>query len=185
MPPRTIIPGDAGRALPPRGEPADPPPAQCDGKSIARRGLTPAQVTKLAILSKRAYEQEKALGLLADGVTFDAWRHAECQAAAGVPGLTGANQATYRTLRAHFAKIAGDDADAFRDHIGAGSDAAQGTDLATHHLKKNCEKFDLAYPAYPAAICRSQFKCSLGDATAKQLWKLIYTIRTRGRAKKN
>ena len=35
--------------------------------------------------------------------------------------------------------------------------------------------------SYAAAICRTQYRCSLAEASPRQLWRLVYTIRNRRR----
>ena len=55
-------------------------------------------------------------------------------------------------------------------------DATSAQRVAMHKLHEECEKRGLAL-SWPAAICRSKFKCALDEATATQLWQLVFSVR--------
>lgn len=143
-------------------------------------GLSRDQKTKLAIIARRAFDRHSQAGLVDDEVSFDEWRHAECLAATDgkVPGLSSASQRYYRLLRGHFALLAGDPETAFRDAVNGSPEQAD-WEQAWNILKRETADKGLTFPAYPASICQTQYKCPLREATKKQLWSLIYTIRNR------
>ncbi len=182
----TFIPGHRRQPAPPA--PAAPSPTSRDGAATepripdaavqARGGLSNDQKANLSILARRAYDRHREVGL-ADG-SFDEWRHAECRAASGgrIGGFREAMQRDYRLLRGHFANLAGDGATAIQDAIHGDSDEAD-RGQARAILRRECRRRGHAFPEYPASICRTQYKCGLDEASAKQLWSLIYTVRNR------
>ena len=56
--------------------------------------------------------------------------------------------------------------------------------IAEHKLHEEMLKASL-HPAYVEKICRNQNKCSVLEASEKQLWRLIYTVRNRAAAKRH
>jgi len=123
-----------------------------------------------------------------------AWRHVEQGKVMGAmrQSLREATQRDYALLRAHFLRLRaeglatqGDQARA--DAVEHTADqwsvraATDGTRRARYLLRQALRDRDLRED-YAAAICRTQNKCSLDDASEKQLWRLIFTIRNRRKA---
>lgn len=192
---RTLIPGQprptASDANPSTSEPlamlspVDGSAAACGVEPAietpkAKGALSNDQKTKLSILAKRAFDKHKESGLIDDGVRFDDWRHAECVAATKgrVTGFRAATNRDYLQIRGHFALLAGDVVTAFNDSQRDRPEQAD-WEQAWNILKRETTAKELKFPDYPAAICKQQYKCPLREATQKQLWSLIYTIRNR------
>jgi hypothetical protein len=119
------------------------------------------------------------------GVDFGEWRHDQVAEATDgeTSGLTSLRRGQYRDVEMHFAEIAGDSARAFRAAGRSGQGQAD-RDLALAKLRQACTVGDLAYPEYPEAICRNQFKCSLDQLETGKVWFLFYTC-TRAARRKN
>jgi len=191
----TVIPGQSRQPAPDRREPVASLPHETRGDAAgggteaaspridppkARGPLSHNQKAKLAIAARSAFDKHHKAGLIDNGQTFDDWRHAECSAATDgrVGGFREATQRDYRLLRGHFANLNGDGATAIQDAIHGSPDEAD-LDQARAILRRECRTKGHAYPEYPAAICRQQYKRPLSEASIKQLWSLIYTVRNR------
>lgn len=107
---------------------------------------------------------------------FDAWRREQAIRACGLR-ISEASQRHFAALRAHFLDLAGAHAAAFETLV---RDEDNPRRIALHALAKACDQRGLPL-AYPAAICRRQYRCDLDHATAPQLWRLTFTIRNRRR----
>lgn len=190
---RTLIPGQPRSAspAPSSGEPlAILSPDDGSGAAVgvepdivaprATGSLSNEQKARLAIIARRAYDAHQKAGLIDDGVSFDDWRHVECIAATKgrVTGFRSATNRDFLQLRGHFALLAGDPLTAFNDSQRDRPEQAD-WEMAWNILKRETTAKGLAFPDYPAAICRTQYKCPLREASKKQLWSLIYTIRNR------
>lgn len=120
-----------------------------------------------------------------------AWRHVEQGRVMGGlrQSLREATQRDYPLLRAHFLRL---QAEGLALHGQAAAAAAavesaekwtvraatDGVRRARHLLRRALEEAGLR-EGYAAAICRTQNKCSLDEASEKQLWRLIFTVRNR------
>jgi hypothetical protein len=105
-----------------------------------------------------------------------AWRQAEQLAACGLGSLTAADQRHLASLEAHFLNLKGESGRAFQKLM-APELGKQRQALAV--LERETLAAGLAFPAYPAAICRTQYKCTLEEASPKQLWRLVFTVKNR------
>lgn len=133
--------------------------------------LSKHQRQTLARLARRAWQ---AAG---GGQPFDAWRHEQSRRACG-RRISEATQPDFLPLRAHFLNLEGDAVRAFRDHMRAADEPRL---LALHKLRRECAARSLSL-GYPAAICRRQYRCHIDDASPKQLWQLVFTVRSRRKA---
>lgn len=106
--------------------------------------------------------------------TFDAWRHAQAIKACG-RRITEAGQRDFLPLRAHFRDLIGRSDLALNDLLRAENEPQR---IARHRLQIECQQRRLSL-AYPESICQRQYRCSLAEASAKQLWCLIFTVRNR------
>jgi hypothetical protein len=106
---------------------------------------------------------------------FEDWRHVEQGKAVGIQSLRECTQAHYGRLVAHFKALGGDETGARR---ALGRDADNGRRIARHKLDQALAVAGLQ-PSYAAAICRTQYRCELGNASEKQLWNLYYTVKAR------
>jgi hypothetical protein len=113
---------------------------------------------------------------VSEAAMFRAWRTREQVNACGQHSLTTCLVSDYPALMAHFCRLAGDDKG---EAYWTGRLVEDPRNIALFKLRQNCEERGLRYPDYPAAICRRQYKCDLGGATTKQIWRLVYTVRNR------
>lgn len=138
--------------------------------------LSNERKAKICILAQEAAEK--------CGVTawreIDEWRKKEQLEKFGISSLTAATQTQYADIKAHFQALAGDLAGAYKT-TRRGDDNPKR--VARWHLNKALAAAKLA-PVYAQAICKSQFHCTLDDASAKQLWNLVYTVKNRGNARR-
>ena len=148
-------------------------------------GLSPIQKRDIAIAARRAYdrwpEREAFEAINADQSKtecFDAWRHVETRKAVGIESLCECTQAHYARALAHFQRLAGQESVA--QHTEA-KDQDNPRRIALWKLNDALRQRDLARE-YAAKICRAQYRCGLDEASAGQLWRLIYTIRNRFKA---
>lgn len=111
----------------------------------------------------------------------EAWRHEQQLLAVKKRSLKACDQGDYKALEEHFAAmIPEEDLRAFDAGMKKGKEPAY-RQMILHKIKAACESVSLNYPAYPAHICRDQFRRSLEAASPKQLWCLFYTITNRVR----
>ncbi len=145
--------------------------------------LTHKQKRYLSQLARRCLNIVRALAR-GRGERFDVreddWRHQEVIAACGKHGLRCCTQADYNAVKAHFLDKLGSHGDAFNAQVRAATEERR---VAEYKLAAECAAAGL-HLNYANAICQRQYGCTLFDATAKQLWTLVYTIRNRAAAKR-
>lgn len=73
----------------------------------AAGNLKPAEIRPLIKAARAAFDQLATHGLIDQGVTFDAWRHAQVREAVGRDGLRACEHRHWRSLMAHFLTLAG------------------------------------------------------------------------------
>lgn len=117
---------------------------------------------------------------LSTAALFQGWRRCEQGKVlgGGRQSLTQADQTEYARLMAHFARLTGVEALAEQWERRA---LADGRNRAECHLHEALKRADLKLE-YAAVICRAQNRCELAEASERQLWRLVYTLRNRGRA---
>ena len=135
--------------------------------------LTRKQKRDLSMLARKAAEKR---GL--PKWEFDTYRHDVAKHVCGLR-ISEARQSHFNDLLAAFQYAAGDDVAAFRTHLRAVDNKRR---VAMFKLTEalNSRGLDIAYAGQ---ICRTQFKVTLEEATAKQLWCLFYTVTKRRKAK--
>ncbi|WP_009964038.1 hypothetical protein [Verrucomicrobium spinosum] len=134
--------------------------------------LTNLQKATLSQWAKKGYTRAKELDLT-DEKEAD-WRGRESIAACG-RRISEATNGDYLVLLAHFQSLAGDSGKAFASTMRAQNDPKR---QALHKLDSELTKAGLDR-AYAEAICMSTYKCSIAQASPKQTWQLMYTIRNR------
>lgn len=158
-------------------EPSAKPKRKPRAATKQRKGLlSKLQLARICMLANEA--------ATANGITgwreVEAWRREVQRDRFGLSSLTAATQAQYADIKAHFEALAGNVGEAYET-------ARRGLDnlrrVARWNLNKALRESGLALP-YVSAICKSQFHCSLEDASTKQLWNLVYTVRNRGAARR-
>lgn len=158
------------------------PTAGCrrhDGRRVARdyqadagwKPLSGKQKWRLAELARAA---AKATGAPVGGRAHAEWRHAEARRVCGLR-ISEASQRDFVPLRAHFLNLAGEPGEAFGALMKEGGNARR---VALWNLHKMLAERGLP-PAYAEAICARQYKCALADASAPQLWRLVFTVKNR------
>lgn len=151
-------------------------PVRAGAARPVRKG--PLSNEQKAKICMAANEAAAALGITG-WREVNEWRLKEQQERFGLDSLTKATQAQYADIKGHFEAIAGNLAKAFKT-IRRGQDNDRR--VARWHLNKALATAKLS-PAYAQAICKNQFHCTLDDASKKQLWNLVYTVKNRGKAK--
>ena len=135
----------------------------------------------LSQLCRRAFNRELALargrGEKLAALSEETFRHEHVAKACGKTGLRCCSQADYGAVKAHFLDLLGEHGAAFEAvHHGEGNARR----VAEFKLVQACRLAGLTL-AYAAKICQTQFKCSLEDATEKQIWCITFTMKNRGR----
>lgn len=138
---------------------------------IVPRGgpLDNGQKARLCMLAAEGYALQFTDQPLAD------WRREQQHAAVGKASLRDCVQADYRRLVAHFQRLAGEEGEALRSETAA---ALEPVMLARRKLAAELASRGLQ-SGYAEAICRRQYKRGLHEASAKQLWCLVFTVRNR------
>ena len=133
-----------------------PPSSPSD--SFAWHPLTNEQKARLSILAREAFAKLNPGSL------------------AGMDRrITEAAQRDFLPLKAHFQDLGGKSGQALNTLLRAESEPQR---IAMHKLTQECRYRKLSL-SYPEAICRKQYHCNLTQASAKQLWCLVFTIRKR------
>ena len=143
--------------------------------------LSNDQKFKLSALARRAFNRELALARgrgekLAD-LNESEFRHRHVALACGKLGLRCCSQDDYGAVKAHFQDLLGESGKAMNTLVYAEGNSRR---IAEYKLVQACRRSGLTL-AYAASICRNQFKCSLEEATEKQIWCLTFTMNNRGR----
>lgn len=124
--------------------------------------------------------------LISDSRVFEEWRREEQEKATGCRSLRLMNQHDYLPCLLHFQMLADNKG---QEHLPdrAPSKATVRTlgrlggdemRRARWRLSEALRERDLPVQ-YAEAICRTQFRCDLKDASLKQVWNLFYTVRNR------
>lgn len=156
-----------------------------EGMAVAAQGagpLTAAQRRALAVLARRAYEAQKALGAV-EG-PFDEWRHAAlADVAPSRPGLTRLTQADFAPARDWLSRLAGGAGS------GKGADELRAADelrRARWALSRECARLagrfeggEAGARRYAASLLGDRAGGIAADATAAQVWQALYTLRAR------
>ena len=148
---------------------------------IPLSNLQKAEIGQLARQAWQAWEGREAFiesNELSVSDCFAAWRHVEQGKACGKQSLKACtSEEDYERLRAHFLALAGREGPAARALVRQATNPER---IARYKLDEALKAagFD---ENYAREICRIQFRCSLRNATARQLWCLVFTVRNRGR----
>ncbi len=148
------------------------PLADSVDRSCTSAPLSRTQKQRLAILSREAYASQP--NLVRGATKFDCWRHAQAIKCCG-RRISEAGQGDYLPLKAHFLDLAGKPVAAMQAHMRRETEPQR---IALHKLARECAAKGLSL-AYPATICRAQYRCTLEEANEKQLWRLFFTVRNR------
>lgn len=147
--------------------------------------LSTLQKKILARLARRAFNLTGAKALGAgdawdgSGAAFDVWRHDQVATASGKAGLRACSQLDYKRVEAHFQSLLGQDGRALNAHVRAETEPRR---QAEAKLLEVCEQWGF-HLDYASSLSLRIHKVNLFDADTAVIWKLIYTINNRGRAK--
>lgn len=137
--------------------------------------LSNLQKATLSQWAKKGYTRAKELDLT-DEREAD-WRGREAIAACG-RRISEATNGDYLILLTHFQNLAGDSGKAFSSAIRAESDPHR---QALYKLREELRKAGLE-ESYAEKICMDTNRCTIAQATSKQVWNLMYTVRNRAAA---
>ena len=155
-------------------------------KAVRAQGgavVKPHQVKAMVIAARRAYAEQSKLGLVDEGVDFDAWRKAalhDIVGAAAPSSFRAVTQRDYAAVMAYFGELAGGEA----EH----SSAIKSVDEDRRALwALNLVEGEVAGAfggregarRYADALFGKIHRTSRLAATAKQIWAVIFTLRNR------
>lgn len=133
------------------------------------------------ILSDLARQAWQKAGPELDGISEEDFRHQEVARACGKLGLRCCDQNDYKLVESHFHDLLGHHAQAFNAQLRAATETKR---VALHKIREACQEFGFQM-AYAEAICRNQnHGRSLDDVDERARWRIFYTVRNRGLARK-
>lgn len=139
--------------------------------------LSIPQIQKLAALARRAFDLVKArAGAIGPDVTFDDWRHDQCQAACGKPSMKQMNNTSdFEACMLHFAILA-------EEHETAAYYAVATERRCRHTIRDQLAKLGALEGAtytwdYAVRICvHMQLPLSLDECPAELLVKVVMAL---------
>ena len=162
-------------------------------KAVRAQGggvVKPHQVKAMILAARRAYKAQSELGLVDDGVDFDAWRKATLHDVTGgdaPESFRTVTQRDYAAVMEYFGKLAGD-----RRAEARRSDTARRADDRERALwALNLEEGEVAGAfggrgearKYADALFWKIHRTERSLATPRQIWAVIFTLRKRARSK--
>ena len=165
--------------------------------------VKPHQVKAMVIAARRAYAEQSKLGLVDDGVDFDAWRKAalhDIVGAAAPSSFRAVTQRDYAAVMAYFARLAGERFEKFeRFEKSGGNNPSNLSNASNVSNLSNPDEVQRALWAlnlvegevarsfggregarrYADALFGKIHRTSRLAASAKQIWAVIFTMRNR------
>jgi len=157
--------------LPQRGEEHGRDAQSAQVREGGTKALSKKQKAMLAVMARRA---AAAKGAPTAGEAHAEWRRDVAVAACG-RRISEACQRDWAALKGAFEDEGGRPEQAFETHF---RDVDNPRRVAMFKLQEALREKNLP-AAYADSICKRQFKCGLGEAAARQLWCLVYTVRNR------
>ena len=166
------------------------------GKAVRAQGgavVKPHQVKAMILAARRAYIEQARIGLVDDGVGFDAWRRAtlhDIVGAAAPSSFRTVTQRDYAAVMRYFGELAG---------CGGGTEATPSRDKAADERRRALWTLNLVEgevgesfggregaERYADALFGKIHRTDRYAATARQVWAVIFTLRNRakGRARR-
>lgn len=152
--------------------------------------LANSQKRFLSQLSDRAF---RFLGAKARGrgepwpeditANLAAFRHGEVAKACGKLGLRCCSQDDFALVKAHFLHLLGEDGRALKAHVHGVNNDERIAEWKLMEAIKDAAAVGIDR-RYAEAICKRQYGCTIIEASAKQKWNLMFTIKNRARAKR-
>lgn len=160
-----------------------------DDVAIAGQGnqiISKVQVRDLILSAQTAYKVNEKLGLADE--PFDVWRKAALHDACGRQSYRDVRQAEFGKTLHYFLVLAGKKPGTRR--AAAKPPGADEAGRARWSLDKECQEQAETFGSYDGArmyaetLLQKIHKTTYDEATAKQLWQVMFTLRNRARAKK-
>lgn len=152
--------------------------------------LTHGQKRYLSQLSDRAFRFEgaKARGRgetwpEATTAVLAEYRHAEVAKACGKLGLRCCSQDDYKLVEAHFLNLLNQPGKAFAAHVRATTNDDRIAEWKLMQAIKEAAAVGIDR-RYAEAICKRQYGCTILEASTKQKWNLMFTIKNRASARR-
>lgn len=162
--------------------------------STADKPLSRVQLKVLAQLAKAAWDKLPAAEKqritdaaseaandpfgLSETKACEYWRKQEQLRVTGHESMSLMTQRDYVKMRGQWQFLAGEYTAPVKAVLGELTEDAR---RLRHLVREACAENGHAFPAYPAAICRRQYRCELDDASAEQLTTLLITVKNRKR----
>ena len=169
------------------------------GKAVRAQGgavVKPHQVKAMIIAARRAYVEQAKLGLVDDGVGFDAWRRAtlhDVVGAAAPSSFRAVTQRDYARVVAYFLELAGGGfVETALPSGGRAGSTTQPTDKANDERRRALWTLSLVEgevaeafggregaERYADALFGKIHRTVRSAASARQVWAVIFTLRNR------
>lgn len=161
-------------------------------KAVRAQGgavVKPHQVKAMIIAAIRAYKAQSKLGLVDDGVDFNAWRKAalhDIVGAAAPSSFRAVTQRDYAAVIAYFKELAGGEAER-SSAIKSGDEERRARWALRHEELATAEAFGGREGAmrYADALFGKIHKTVRFAATARQIWAVIFTLRKRAAGRRS
>ena len=154
-------------------------PRQSKAAAWTNKVLTNDQKAKLSILARTAYDIQVQAGLIDS--SYDDWRYEQTTIACGQPSFRAATQTHFRSILAHYLRLAGKtaEADALWKKSGRVAGSTQIHD--THENREVAKAINgRISEAYVMAIVTNKHAgISANNLTAQDLQNLVYTLKAR------
>jgi hypothetical protein len=157
-----------------------------DDRAIQAQGagaLTKEQVRDLILAAQSAWRVQQKLGLADE--TFDVWRKAALHDATGLGSFRAVTQRDYGRALAYFLQLAGKKPEVRR--AAAKPQAVDEAGRARWALDGECRVLAAAFGSeagarsYAEALLGRIHRTTWHGATAKQLWQVLFTLRSRAK----
>ena len=165
-----------------------------DKSELAVRGaaaspVTGEEVKRLILEAQAAWRRQSELGLCDE--PFEAWRHGALWDAVRKTSFRAVGQHEFGIALGHFEKLAGREVQTRWGHTNHAIAQREGTQegdrrRAEYKLRQQCEACKEAFNndpeqalAYACVLLRTIHKTTLDKATAKQVWQVMFTLRSR------
>lgn len=151
--------------------------------------VKPQQVKAMIVAAQRAYREQSQLGLVDDGVGFDAWRRAalhDIVGAAAPSSFRAVTQRDFAAVMTYFRELAGGVAER-SSAIRSGDEERRAKWALRRVEEETAEAFGGVEGArrYADALFEKIHKTSRLVADAKQTWAVIFTMRGRAKARRS
>jgi hypothetical protein len=168
-----------------------------DKSELAVHGAAAAPVTKeeikrLILEAQTAWRRQSELGLTEE--PFEAWRHGSLYDCCRKSSFRALGQHEFGLALAYFEKLAGREPNTrwgHTNHAIAQRESTGEGDLnrAMFKLREACGELADIFGGYENAMNYSHVlmhlihKCTMRQATAKQVWQVMFTLRSRAKAR--